>query len=152
VIVTRQDSQLSANRCPQRRRKGAVVVELALISPFLILLLLGICEIGQTMRAEAMLVNAARRGCAAGSRVAGTNADVMAEIRASLEASKLPVEAATIRIRVEDRAMPVESAVRNNRISVTVSLPTSEVMWTGGNWFIGTSSQQTQTVTMLRQN
>src|SRR5215470_6450431 len=47
---------------PGRGERGAVIVELALILPFLVILLLGIMDMGMLLREHQLVQNAAREG------------------------------------------------------------------------------------------
>jgi len=47
---------------PERGERGAVIVELALILPFLVILLLGIMDMGMLLREHQLVQNAAREG------------------------------------------------------------------------------------------
>src|SRR5205809_966160 len=64
---------------PQRRsasRDGAAVVELVIVMPFLALLVLGVAEMGQGLKAEAVLAEASRNGAATAGRPGSGNSDV----------------------------------------------------------------------------
>ena len=131
-------------------RRGAAVVELAIVVPFLVVLLLGICELGQALRVEAILTRASRNGCASGSRPGGGNNDVLYEVRSALSAAGLPGTAATITILVNDQPGNVALARHNDKITVSVSIRTSQVTWTGSNVFVGRDSMQSSPTTMLK--
>lgn len=133
------------------RSRGAVVVELALMTPFLALLMMGMCEIAQTLRVEAILTQAARKGCAAGSRPGCSNADVTYDVQQSLAAGGIPQTAATITILVNDQPGNVASARRNDKITVTVGIPTSQATWTGTNVFVGRNLLQSEAMIMMKQ-
>lgn len=47
----------------RKRRRGAVVVEFAVIAPLLIMILMGIMEYGYVFLVQQSLTNAAREGC-----------------------------------------------------------------------------------------
>lgn len=132
-------------------RRGAVVVELALVASFLSILLLGMCEVGQALRVEAVLAQAARKGCAAGSRPGAGNADVVYDVRNALAAAGFPAQAATITILVNDRAGNVAQAKRNDKITVSISIPKAEVAWARSNVFMGRTAVQSEAMNMLKQ-
>ena len=131
-------------------RRATAAVEMAIILPFLALLICGNCEIGQAMRVEAILSRAARSGCATGSRPACGNADVVRDVESTLAAGGLPAHAASIRILVNDRAADVLSARRNDKISVTVSIPWSQVQLTRMSFIMAGDTTQSATTTMLK--
>lgn len=132
-------------------RRGAAVVELALVIPFMAVLLLGICEIGHALKIEAILTEAARNACAMGSRPGTGNADVLTEARSALTAAGLPADAATVTILVNNAAGNVANAGRNAKITVTVALPSTSVRGLLINAFFSSNAVQSVTTTMLKQ-
>ncbi len=140
---------LNAGRAAARR--GAVAVEMAILAPFLAMLLLGICEIGQILRVNSFLSEAARQGCATGSLPGSGNADVIQDVNRALSASGLSTSAATITILVNDQPRNVASALRNDKITVTVAIPTAQAAWTGSFVFVFRNSTQSESTVMLRQ-
>lgn len=132
-------------------RRGAIIVEMAIVMPFLVLLLLGICEIGQAMRVHSYLSEASRQGCATGSLPGTSNVDVVEDVRNSLSGLKLSFATAQITIKVNDVAGNVVKARRNDKITVTVTIPMSEAAWTGSSFFVPRHSIRSQTTVMLRQ-
>src|SRR3569832_1366114 len=75
-------------RCTARR--GAAVVELALVMPLLGGLLIGICEVGQALRCADILAESARNACAYASRPGGSSADAITEVQTALTNAQLP--------------------------------------------------------------
>ena len=55
------------------REKGQALVEMALILPFLLVLLVGMVELGVALQRQMIVVNAAREGARLGAFGAGTN-------------------------------------------------------------------------------
>ena len=133
------------------RRRGAIIVEMAIVTPFLVLLLLGICEIGQAMRVHTCLSEASRQGCATGSLPGRSNVDVVKDVLNSLSALRLSSGAAQVTIKVNDVVGNVVKARRNDKITVTVAIPMSEAAWTGSSFFVPRHSIRSQTTVMLRQ-
>ncbi len=68
----------------QRVRRGAAVVELAIVSPLLFALLFGIVEFGWVFTAQHTMVNGAREGARVGVLQGSTLDEVDAAIRAFL--------------------------------------------------------------------
>ena len=127
------------------------MVELALVAPFLAVLILGMCEVGQALRVEALLTQAARKGCATGSRPGCGNADVIFDVQTALTDTGLPAAAATISILVNDLPGSVAAAARNDKITVNISIPTSQVAITHTRVFMGSATIQSESTTMLKQ-
>jgi hypothetical protein len=136
----------STQRAPPTSRRGAATVELALCLPLLGALTLGLCELGQ-----AVLSSAARLSCATGSLPGCSNTDVINDAKRVLTASKIPTGAVTITIKVNDQTGDVLNAAANDKISVTVSIPISQVNWTNTRRYFGANSELSQTVVMARQ-
>jgi len=132
-------------------RRGAVVVEMALVAPFLVMLLLGICEIGQAMRVHSFLAEAARTGGAAGSLPGSSNGDVIRGVQNGLATRKVTASAAAITIKINGVVGNVAKAHRNDKITVTVAIPMSAAGWTGSSVFVSRSSIQSETTVMLKQ-
>jgi Flp pilus assembly protein TadG len=132
-------------------RRGAVIVELALVVPFLAVMILGMCEVGQALRVEAVLAEAARQGCAAGCRAGGSNADIVSDVSSALLASGLPAGSASITVLVNGVMADAGTAQRNDTVTVQVSIPTSQTSVTNSTLFLGANSSQTEAITMLKQ-
>ncbi|HET6425859.1 MAG TPA: TadE/TadG family type IV pilus assembly protein [Planctomycetaceae bacterium] len=132
-------------------RRGAATVELALCLPLITGLTLGICELGQALKVEAVLSGAARFACATACRPGCSNTDVIEDAKSILSANKIPTNSATITIKVNDQTGNVLTAAANAKISVTVSIPISQVNWTNTRQYFGANSTLSQTVVMARQ-
>lgn len=141
----------SSQRAPPARRRGAATVELALCLPLLGALTLGLCELGQALKVEAVLSSAARLSCATGCSPGCSNTDVINDAKRVLTASKIPTSAVTITIMVNDQTGNVLNAAANDKISVTVSIPISQVNWTNTRRYFGANATLSQTVVMARQ-
>lgn len=141
----------SSDGIVRQNRPGAVIVELALILPFLIILLLGICEIGQMLRVEALITQAVRRGCAVGAQPRRSETDVEASIAAALNDAGLPAHCATVRVLINDEPGQLSLARANDKITVILSVSIDAVSWTGASVFRNGSTHQSAAMTMLRQ-
>lgn len=132
------------------RRKGAVIVELALIAPFLAVLILGVCEVCQVLRVRAVLADAARKGCATASAPGTSNADVIRDVSQTLEAGRVAASA-SVSISINDLDGTVATARRNDKIKVLVRIPLVEATWTGSYFFFSSASLQSESLVMLKQ-
>lgn len=132
-------------------RRGAATVELALCLPLLLTLTLGICEVGQALKVEALLSEAARKACATASRPACSNADVIADALEFLTANGIPTGQVTVTILVNDVDGNVLTATANAKLSVTVSIPVSQVNWTNTQKFFSAGAVLSQTMVMPKQ-
>ena len=132
-------------------RRGVAAVELALVTPFLLVLTLGICELGQALKVDAILSSAACAACTAGTRPGSINADVISDANAVLTANGLSASSATVTILVNDVSGDVSVASQNDKITVTVSMPTSTVVVSNTLTYLGSKPTISQTVAMLKQ-
>lgn len=138
-------------KAPAGSRRGAATVELALCLPLIGGLTLGICELGQALKVEAVLSGAARLACATACRPGCSNTDVIEDAKSILTANKIPTSSVTITIKVNDQTGNVITAPANAKISVTVSIPIAQVNWTNTRRYFGANSTLSQTVVMARQ-
>lgn len=131
-------------------RRGAAVVELALVSPFLILLAIGVCEVGQAMKVDVILSEAVRAGCATAVRPGCSNQDVTNDINNILTVNGLPKTSASITILVNNSSGEVAAAGLNDKITVKISIPASRVVIANTLKYFGVGSQLSQSLTMLK--
>ncbi len=151
-----RNTKVSRNSEPRKRRfaktrRGAAAVELAILAPFLMALLLGICEVGQAIRVEAILATAARSACAVASSPSGTNELAFAEVQTILQQANLPSDSVSVQVYVNNALGDASSAVSNDKITVTVKLPTSATRTLASSFFSSPNAYQVETTTMLRQ-
>lgn len=132
-------------------RVGAAVVELALVTPLLLILALGTCELGQAYRVDAVLSAATRAGCTTGTRPGCSNVDVISDVQAVLVANGISANLATVRIQVNGATGEVANATLDDKITVTVSVPTSQVVVANTLRYLGVNSNLSQTSSMLKQ-
>jgi Flp pilus assembly protein TadG len=133
-------------------RRGAAAVEFALVIPFLLAIVLGLVEFGQAFKVQAAMARASQAGCEAGAGLYGTNTRVINEVRAAVNAAGLPGSNATVSIFVNGVPGDVASAVRNDAIRVTVSMPTNATRVASLVRFIPSSGTVSQSTTMMKQD
>jgi Flp pilus assembly protein TadG len=126
-------------------------VELALVTPLLGGLLLGVCELGQALRAADILAEASRNACAYASRPGGSNANALSEVQTALANARLPSDSVTVTVLVNGVAADAGSANANDQITVTVSIPWSRLSITGTSFYLPSGSIQSGTTVMLKQ-
>jgi Flp pilus assembly protein TadG len=128
----------------RRRRKGAAVVELAAVSPLFVLLILGMIEYGRLVMVQQILTNAAREGARVGILDNRTTSDVTSAANQYLAAAN--IQTATISVTPE----PPSSAANGNPVTVTISVPFTQVSWLPSPLFLG-GTTMTSTATMRRE-
>lgn len=120
-------------RSRQHNRRGTVAVEAAIVLPILLIMMLGIWEVGRIIQVQQMLVNSAREGArlAAGGYVNSTpvtDAMVQQAVRDYLQAAGLPTAAVSgANVQLTCLATPPwvnpSDALPLDRFQVKVTIP-----------------------------
>ena len=144
-----------ANRTPgansRHRRRAVAAVEFALVAPLFGLLVTGMFEISQALIVRTVLADAARAGCQAGTYPLRDNSYITHDVNDVLTINKINSSAATNTVQVNGQPGDVKNAKKNDKISVKVSIPFSQVAWTTSFLFMGKQSIESSTVIMLRE-
>lgn len=104
-------------------RRGAALVEFAIIAPVFFLLVLGIFEFGRGMMVQAMLASAAQQGARAGALTNAQTSDVTTAANQYLTPGG--ISGATITVTPS----PPSSALPGQDVKVTVSVSYAHVSW-----------------------
>src|SRR4051794_9788125 len=105
----------------KRSRKGATLVEFAIVLPVFLMFVFGMIEYGRMVMVQQVITNAAREGARAGVLDNSTSATVSTAANQYLSAAG--IGSATI----STTPNPPSSASYANTVSVTVSVPFSSV-------------------------
>lgn len=132
------------------RRPAIAAVELALVLVFLSAFVVGMIEMARGMMVRETLSDAARRGCRAAILPLGSNATITAEVNKVLADHHIKSSDATIQVLVNDETANASSAVQNDKIAVTVSVPVAKVGWITPMFLPG-SSIESEKMVMMRQ-
>jgi Flp pilus assembly protein TadG len=106
-----------------RTRRGAAVVEFAVVAPLLFAIVFGLVEFGRALMVEQTLVSAAREGCRVAVLAGTTKQDVIDRTTASLNAAG--ISSFTITMNPD----PPSSASEGTPVTVTVAVPFNNVTW-----------------------
>jgi len=117
-----------------RGRAGASVVEFAIVVPVFFAFIIGIIEVGRGMMVNHLLLNAAREGCRTGVLSGKTTSDITGRVSSVL--STQGVSGITTTVTVNSQSVDASTAVSNDEISVTVSVPVANVTWVPGMHFL----------------
>jgi Flp pilus assembly protein TadG len=111
--------------CLCRKRRGAAAVEFAIVAPLFFLLIFGMIEFGRMVMVQQILTNASREGARKAVLDGSTATDVDNTVITHMSDARITVTAANITIN------PANPATANygDPITVTVSVPFSEVSW-----------------------
>jgi Flp pilus assembly protein TadG len=121
-------------------RRGAAVVEFAIVAPVLILLILGMIEYGRLVMCQQVLTNATREGARAAVLDGATTTSVTTVVSDFLTGSK--ISGATITVNPS----PPSNAAFGAPVTVSVSIPFSQVSWLPTPMFLGSKTLTASTV------
>jgi Flp pilus assembly protein TadG len=142
-IRSKHSTLLSGCRRTAERR-GAAVVEFAVVAPVLILLLLGMIECGRMIMVQQTITTAAREG--ARSAIVEGNSATTATTSVQSFLAGTGIRGAQITVAPKNTG----SVVHGQPITVTVSVPFSAVSWLPHPFFFGERTL-TSTATMRRE-
>lgn len=113
------------------RRRGAAVVELAIVLPLFVLLVIGGIDLGRAIAVRHKLVEAARIGC----RLHAVKEEFSpAEVSAAVDALMAEANLTGYTFELDP---PQSSAVQQlEPVTATVSIPYDEVSWLPSSWFM----------------
>jgi Flp pilus assembly protein TadG len=120
---------------PSKARPGGAIVELALLMPVLLILLLGVWEVGRMVQINQILNNAAREGARVASTGVNTYGDVNTVVTNYLTTagisnlSGLQVQVANLTQNNNGPSYDPSQANSLDQLQVTVLLPFSNVRW-----------------------
>ncbi|MBI1312968.1 pilus assembly protein [bacterium] len=125
-------------------RRGAAVLEMALVLPIFFMVVLGIVEFGRAMMVGQMVTNAAREATRLAIVDGSTNSSVEDWIQEFLQ-SAIGVDAADVTVDINVTAAPgnddpgneVGNAQSRDLITVAVSVPFDKVSYLPGNYLNG---------------
>jgi Flp pilus assembly protein TadG len=109
------------------KRRGAVVVEMAVVVPVVFAIVLGIFEIGRGLMVIHLLNNAAAAGSRAGVIEGQTTANIQTVVNNALTASG--ISGGSVTVQVNDGSADASTAVAGDEITVIVNVPVRSVSW-----------------------
>ncbi len=114
-------------------------------------MLLGMFEMSRGIMVKEVLNDAARRACRIGILPNKANSDVTATITNILSDNNLPTTHITTTIQVNGVTVDCSTAQQSDRISVQISIPTSDTFWIS-TYFLKSTSLESDSITMMRQD
>jgi len=109
------------------RRRGSLTVEAALLLPLLFMLTFGLIEYGWMFLKQQQITNTARQSARLGAMVDGTNSAVTSQISTMMSNYGLGSSGYSATVSPGN----VQTAARGSQISVTISIPYSNIDVTG---------------------
>jgi Flp pilus assembly protein TadG len=131
------------NKLPQRpnggtagagKRAGATTAELAVVAPFVFMIILGIIEVGRGLMVTHLLNNAAQAGCRVGIIEGKATSDINAVVLQALQTGGISGDSVTV--LVNDGNADASSANSGDEITVKITVPVSKVSWVPGIKFL----------------
>jgi Flp pilus assembly protein TadG len=110
-------------RMCRKKRRGAAVVEFAVVAPVFITLVFGMIEYGRMVMVQQMLTNGSREGARVGVLDGTTTSEVQSAVTTYL--SNAGITGSTVTVTPN----PPSSAGYGAPVTVTVTVPFSQVSW-----------------------
>jgi Flp pilus assembly protein TadG len=131
-------------RPQEQRRRGAAMVEAALVLPIMVTMVLGVVEFGRAQMVSQIVTNAAREGARAAIRDDGSNASVTQIVQTFLNSS-LGVDPNNVAVSVTvtpaagnpDPANECGDANIRDLVTVSVTLPFDDISFVPGHFLSG---------------
>ncbi len=145
-MAIRWSKRLGRKRKPLAgNRWGAAATEFAVVAPVMILLTMGMIEVGRLVMVKQMMVNASREGARLGALPMTTNAEVVARVTNELSSSS--INGVTITVTPENLA----TAPAGTQVKVQLSVQASQISWVPNPLFSISKNIVTST-TMRRES
>ena len=127
-------------RSCRKYRRGAAVVEFAIVAPVFFLLVFGIIEYGRLVMVQQVLTNASREGARQAVLDGSTTDSVTTAVQNYLSAAR--IAGSTIAVTPD----PPSTAGFGEPVTVTVSVPFNQVSWLPSPMFLGGRTMAAVTV------
>src|SRR5437773_1283232 len=121
-------------------RRGVAAVEFALVAPVFFVLVFGMIEYGRVVMVQQVLTNAVREGARNGVVDGSTTAGVTSAVNNYLTSAGLHTATVTV------SPSPPSSATYGTAVTVTATLPFSQVSWLPTPIFLSSTTLQSTAV------
>jgi Flp pilus assembly protein TadG len=158
MIITRTHAYAFERR---ERRLGTAVVEFALLSPLLGMIMMGMFELGRAMMVKNTLSDASRKACRTGIKRDKGNSDINAEVTNVMSDNGYtltqfnPPTVGAITITVTDpNGNPLADSLdapSGTIVSVQVAIPVSSTTWVPPVFLGSGATLESETVVMMKQ-
>jgi Flp pilus assembly protein TadG len=127
----------------RKKRLAAAAVEFAVVAPVFLLLVFGMIEYGRMVMVYQILTNASREGARAAVLDGATTSSVTTSVNTYM--TNALISGATVSVSPN----PPSNAQYGDPVTVTVSIPFSQVSWLPSPMYLG--SQTLTSVTAMRR-
>jgi Flp pilus assembly protein TadG len=124
----------------RRNRRAAAAVEFAIVAPVFFLLVFGMIEYGRMVMVQQVITNASREGARQGVLDGATVTSVTSTVNSYLSAGS--ITGATVTVSPN----PPTNAQNGDPVTVTVSIPFSQVSWLPSPMYLGATTLTSATV------
>ena len=114
---------------PASRRRGVAIVEFTFMAPLLLMLLLGMWEVGRMLQMQQSLSNAAREGGRQASTGLLTNSQVQQVVRDYLNQAGVPTTNLTVNVTNLTSGGDVSAATQMDQLQVDAIVPFQDFRW-----------------------
>ena len=132
-------------RLYRRNRRAAAAVEFALVAPVFFLLVFGMIEYGRMVMVQQVITNASREGARVAVLDGSTTAEVTDTVTSYLTSGS--ISGATVTVSPN----PPSNAEFGDPVTVSVSIPFSQVSWLPSPMYLG-GKTLTATTVMRRES
>ena len=131
-------------RSCRKDRRGAAVVEFALVAPIFFLLVFGMIEYGRMVMVQQVLTNASREGARRAVLDGAQQSTVISSVRTYLTNASINGQNPNLTITVTPA--PESAVATDQNISVTVQVPFADVSWLPSPMFLQNKSLRASSV------
>lgn len=124
----------------RRNRRATAAVEFAIVAPVFLLLVFGMIEYGRMVMVYQVLTNASREGARSAVLDGATTASVTSTVNTYLSSGT--ITGATVTVSPD----PPSNAQSGDPVTVTVSIPFSQVSWLPSPMYLGGKTLTSSTV------
>ena len=143
----RLDSNLRKPCRPCRRKRlGSAAVEFAFVAPLFFLLVFGMVEFGRMVMIQQVITNASREGARKAVLDGASSSNVKSAVVTYMSNGGVTIATSNVTISPSDPT----TAVAGSPVTITVSVPFSQVSWLPSPMFLG-SRQMTASTVMRRE-
>jgi Flp pilus assembly protein TadG len=133
----------------RKNRRGAAVVEFAIVAPVFFLLVFGMIEYGRMVMVQQVLTNAAREGARyAVIQTTNDTTAVTTKVKDYLTSGKLKASASTVTV-----TWPASGSSGSSQpVTVKVSIPFGQVSWLPSPMFLSSTTKLEASSVMRRES
>lgn len=129
-----------SRRKANAQRRGAALVEFALVAPIFLAIIVGSIEFGRAIMVQEALTNASREGARVGVLDGSLTTDVSSAVNTYL--TGMSISGATTAVSPTDPG----TSPNGTQVTVTVSIPYTTVTWVPSPWFLKNATLSAITV------